>query len=121
MSVEGDPFQKVTIHEEPQLREGNRFTVTVDVEASGLSDAGLEYRAVTPDKSALGAWKPAAAGDNTVKCELTSPDIRIGPPETDYHLLLEARKRDQQVVARYPLTFNLRITPQIRQQNAPGK
>ena len=105
--VTGDPFTKVTIKEQPDFQPGNRFSVNIEIEATNSPDDKLEYRVSTGGDPDSGDWKPAPGAANQ-RFEMSSPPLKRGPDDTTYHLKLEARDPQQQVVARYPLSFSLR-------------
>jgi hypothetical protein len=107
--IGGTAFDEVTVEGQPDLQQGSRFAAFVNVKGAGQGSAGWEYRAVTVDNPEEGAWKAATVDGNVVRIRLTSPPIREGPPDTEYHLVIEARDKEHKIIGRYPLTFKLNI------------
>jgi hypothetical protein len=107
--VTGDPFKEVSIDKEPDFQAGNRFRVTIRIEAVTAPGEALEYRVSTVGDPDSGQWSPGVSGERQ-RFELSSPALKRGPDDTTYHLMLEARGTSKQVVARYPLSFSLNPT-----------
>jgi hypothetical protein len=114
VTVTGDAFEEVTTKEQPDLLSGNRFTVTVLIQATNPPEAALEFRVSTKGDPEAVKWKAAPTGAHQ-KFELVSPPMRQGELDTEYNLMIEARDQQQQIIARYPLSFKLnRIQTQPR-------
>lgn len=106
--LDGDPFRKVVIPQKGlEFKPQNRCTVLVQIEGNQSKEEGWEYRAVTVGDPDQGEWKAATSDGNRIQVELMSPVFRLAPRGEIYHLQLEARKAGQNVVARYPLTFQI--------------
>jgi hypothetical protein len=107
VTVGGNAFESVALKKGSlELHSGNRFSVAAAVQ--GTSDVPLEYRIVTVGGTDAGEWKAIPAGISQ-KFDLPSPVIRQGDAGTTYHFEVEARDRQQRIVARRPLSFKLRI------------
>jgi len=113
VTVVGDPFQTVTVDDNAEWERGDSFfRVFIDIEASGHQAAGLEYRVFPVGDPGAGQWKTATVDGGRVGVRLRSESLRRGPVGTPYHLTIEARDKDGQTLASYPLVF--KIVPQVR-------
>ena len=104
--VDDIPLQ-ITLGKGPESVYEDRFTISVEVEAAGHHDAGLEFRVVSPGAPDEGKWKRGVPSGSGVKVKVISPRLRLGTK--DHSLLIEARDKEQRIVARYPRSFGFVI------------
>jgi hypothetical protein len=93
----------------PTLQKGaDDFGVQLEVLADE-SEGPLEYRVYVAGQQPTEGWKAAEAGPGGSRVVLDSPRMPLGPLDTRYGLIVEARSAADQSVQTYPLTFRLTL------------
>jgi hypothetical protein len=108
ITVLDQPFREVKLQPDTVPRANGQFQVVAAVESLG-GDADMEYRIVPAEKAGETSWKAATVDGKRRSVQLTSPDLPVGPPGTEYHLMIEARDKNMDNVERYPLDFRITV------------